>query len=322
MQGFVSAAALGGMAVPAATLLVAAPPLLLDARRMANSSHQTLDRIGLIIAAGRLIHELQRERGLSVGFLSKPDGDKAALASQRQHTENTLNTFLPLFDRQPADPVHDAVRQALSGLPPHRQSVDGRKISVPQAAMGYSGRIGTLLDLIALGVKSSARGRLARLGTAYLNLISAKEAAGQERAHLTGVLSAPGVEAAARRRAHDLREQQDMLLRLFAEGAGPELARFSRATLADAERVVTSLRYAALSEDASVHRPTSAMWFEAATRRIDALKEVEMRLEDTMNAAALAVQGRSRRNLRWLLAALMGSAGLLGGIATAAAGGW
>jgi len=322
MQGFVSAAALGGMAVPAAALLVVAPPLLLDARRMGKTSSQTLDRIGLIIAAGRLIHELQRERGLSVGFLSKPDSTPAALQEQRQNTENALTAFLPKFRCQPSDPVNDAVTQALNGLAAHRQGIDDRKLSPPQAAMGYSGRIGTLLDLIALGVKSSARGRLARLGTAYLNLISAKEAAGQERAHLTGILAAPATEAAARRRAHDLREQQDMLLKLFAEGAGVELARFSRATLADSERVVTSLRYAALSEDASVHRPTSAMWFEAATRRIDALKEVEMRLEETMNGAALAVQGRSRRNLRWLLAALMGSAGLLGGIATAAAGSW
>ncbi|MBI2239785.1 MAG: nitrate- and nitrite sensing domain-containing protein [Magnetospirillum gryphiswaldense] len=322
MQGFVSAAALGGFAVPAAALIVAAPPLFLDARRLGKTSAQTLERIGLIIAAGRLIHELQRERGLSVGFLSKPEGDGTALASQRQHTDTAQNAFGHLFSRQPADPVNDAVTQALNGLATHRHSVDSRKLTPPQAALGYSGRIGTLLDLIALGVKSSARGRLARLGTAYLNLISAKEAAGQERAHLTGILSAPGIEAAARRRAHDLREQQDMLLKLFAEGAGGELARFSRATLADSERVVTSLRYGALSEDISVHRPTAPMWFEAATRRIDALKEVEMRLEETMNHAALAVQGRSRRNLRWLLAAVLGSAGLLGGIATAAAGVW
>ncbi|OJX80915.1 nitrate- and nitrite sensing domain-containing protein [Magnetospirillum sp. 64-120] len=322
MQGFVSAAALGGFAVPAAALIVAAPPLFLDARRLGKTSAQTLERISLIIAAGRLIHELQRERGLSVGFLSKPEGDGTAVASQRQHTDTAHGAFGDLFSRQPADPVNDAVTQALNGLTAHRHSVDSRKLTPTQAALGYSGRIGTLLDLIALGVKSSARGRLARLGTAYLNLISAKEAAGQERAHLTGLLAAPNVEAAARRRAHDLREQQDMLLKLFAEGAGSELARFSRATLADSERVVTSLRYGALSEDASVHRPTAAMWFEAATRRIDALKEVEMRLEETMNHAALAVQGRSRRNLRWLLAAVLGSAGLLGGIATAAAGVW
>ncbi|MGE4281278.1 MAG: nitrate- and nitrite sensing domain-containing protein [Magnetospirillum sp.] len=322
MQGFVSAAALGGMAVPAAALLVAAPPLLLDARRMGKNSHLTLDRIGLIIAAGRLIHELQRERGLSVGFLSKPDGDQTAMVSQRQHTQSALSAFMPLFKSHPADPVHDAVSQALNGLSAHRQGIDDHKMSPPQAAMGYSGRIGSLLDLIALGVKNSARGRLARLGTAYLNLISAKEAAGQERAHLTGLLAAPSIEPAARRRAHDLREQQDMLLKLFAEGAGTDLARFSRASLADSERVVTSLRYAALSEDASVHRPTAPMWFEAATRRIDALKEVEMRLEETMHGAALNAQSRSRSNLRWLLIAFLGSAGLLGSIATAAAGVW
>lgn len=322
MQGFLSAAAVSGFAVPAAALVLAAPPLLLDSRRLGKNAAEILDRVALVIAAGRLIHELQRERGLSVGLLSRPQDDGAALAAQRRATDDARATFAPRLAAIATNPVHDAVVQALNGLDEHRAKISGRALSAPQAAMGYGGRIGALIDLIALGVKSAARGRLARLGTAYLNLVSAKEAAGQERAHLTALLSAATVEPAARRRAHDLREQQDMLLKLFGEGAGQDLARFGRSVLADSERVVTSLRYAALSEDVSVHRPTPAMWFEAATRRMDALKEVEMRLEATMTAAAESRCRRSGRNARWLAAGLLGSAALLGGIATAAAGGW
>lgn len=312
MHAIVSAA-LTGFAVPAAALVLTAPALALDARRQGRSSGQTLDRIGQIVAAGRLIHELQRERGLSVGYLSKSADDYTALDRQIAVSDDSLAAFHRVFTGHRLD---DAVISALDGLGAHRQRIRHRQLPPAQAAMGYGGRIGVLLDLIGQGVKSAARGRLARLGTAYLNLVSAKEAAGQERAHLTAALSAPTMEAAARRRAHDLREQQDMLLRLFADGAGAELTRFSQAALADPERVVNALRNTALAEDAKLHRPTAILWFEAATRRIDALKEVEMRLEATLLTAATATRNRAGRNLRVIVGAVLGSLGLLGGIAS------
>ncbi|KAF0223656.1 MAG: hypothetical protein FD176_1682 [Rhodospirillaceae bacterium] len=302
-------ATLTGLAVPAAALVLTAPTLVLDARRQGRSSGQTLDRIGQIVAAGRLIHELQRERGLSVGYLSKATEEYTSLSRQIVATDESLAAFHRIFP-------DDVVSGALDGLDAHRQRIHHRQLLPAQAAMGYGGRIGVLLDLIAHGVKSAARGRLARLGTAYLNLVSAKEAAGQERAHLTAALSAPTIEGASRRRAHDLREHQDMLLRLFADGAGAELAGFSQAALADPERVVNALREAALAEDAVIQRPTAALWFEAATRRIDALKEVEMRLESTLLAAATATSSRAGRNLRVIAGAVLGALGLLGGLAS------
>lgn len=306
-------ATLTGLAVPAAALVLTAPALVLDARRQGRSSGQTLDRIGQIVAAGRLIHELQRERGLSVGYLSKSTDDYTPLDRQIAATDDSLAAFQHVVTGHRLD---EAVTSALDGLGAHRQCIRHRQLPPAQAAMGYGGRIGVLLDLIAQGVKSAARGRLARLGTAYLNLVSAKEAAGQERAHLTAALSAPTIEGASRRRAHDLREQQDMLLRLFADGVGAELAGFSQAALADSERVVNTLRKAALAEDAMIQRPTATLWFEAATRRIDALKEVEMRLESTLLTAATATSRRAGRNLRVIISTVLGSLGLLGGLAS------
>ncbi len=112
-----------------------------------------------------------------------------------------------------------------------------------------------------------------------------------------------------------------MLLRLFADGAGAELARFAQATLADPDRVITALRKAALAEDGTPH-PNPALWFEASTRRIDALKDVEMRLEATLSQAATLAHGRAANNQRLVMAALAASVGVLGGLASTTVGVW
>lgn len=271
MQHLISGAAMAAIAIPAAAILAATIPMRRDVSRLKLGALHGLDRVARIVAAGRLVHELQRERGLSAGYLNGADGH--ALHMQRHQVDQALAFFL-----EQASLDKDEIAQSISTT---RRGVDDKTLAAPVAVRSYGRKIAGLIDEMGLLVRQNAGGGLARLGTGYLNLVSAKESAGQERALWAGALGGGLVTASQKRRATELEEEQGLFWRLAQEKAGPFpsdlLMKFE-----NAEQIVKELRKAIRADQ----RIDPSQWFSAATTRMDALNALEHWLENRLEQTA------------------------------------
>jgi hypothetical protein len=126
----------------------------------------------LAVRSGDLIHELQKERGMSAGYLSsngRTFGDE--LVAQRALTDQKyadLEAFLGGFDRNAlGSGLAERVRQAeshLGRMDALRSSVSSLSVEPARAVASYTETNGGLLEGVGYVSLLSNDARLARLG--------------------------------------------------------------------------------------------------------------------------------------------------------------
>ncbi|MBC8239948.1 MAG: nitrate- and nitrite sensing domain-containing protein, partial [Alphaproteobacteria bacterium] len=137
-----------------------------------------------------LVHELQKERGRSAGFIgSKGKKFAQTLPAQRTDTDAKRTAFEAAYnafafsdyDAQLAAQAKTAVTQ-LQQLQKMRGQIDGLNITVPGMAKYYTGTIAGLLDVVAQTLRNSSDDKVSKSIGGYIAYLQAKERAGQERA--------------------------------------------------------------------------------------------------------------------------------------------
>ncbi len=147
--------------------------------------------------ASDLVHELQKERGASAGYLgTKGKQFKEILAKQRQLTDEKraiLENSLKKFDLGEIDNnLNSLVNKALNKLKmlhSVRQKIDNLQISVKEAIGYYTSLNRLFLDAVEGASQLSTFSDLTRELTAYNALLEMKERMGIERAVGTGAIS-------------------------------------------------------------------------------------------------------------------------------------
>jgi methyl-accepting chemotaxis protein len=137
-----------------------------------------------------LIHELQKERGGSVGFVSsKGQAMAQAVHEQRPATDKALAGFrarMAGFDRSMLGPKFarslDDAQAALEKLASARAAVDALSLTPPKAAEYFSATIASLVAAIQATGDLSEDVRILRQSIAFSAFVQRKEFAGQERA--------------------------------------------------------------------------------------------------------------------------------------------
>ncbi|RUM45238.1 MAG: hypothetical protein DSY80_03595, partial [Desulfocapsa sp.] len=137
-----------------------------------------------------LVHELQKERGASAGFVgskgkkfqSKLPGLRADTDTQQRRMHDKTVEFEPeSFDPILAKSLATA-HESLNRLGAIRNQIDGFQLSVPKLAAFYTKSITQLLKIIENASTLSTNYKVNRGITAYIALLQAKERAGLERA--------------------------------------------------------------------------------------------------------------------------------------------
>lgn len=236
-----------------------------------------------------LVHELQKERGRTAGFIGSglQSRLKAAVDSQRDDTGGKLSQFYTAentFDRSGLPAAFSTtVTKALQGLfelDQRRRAIDGGAYSVSQMAAYYTGTINDLLGIIKFMAISANDPQIMRALTGYIGLLEAKERAGLERAMGNVGFNSGKFPDAIYNRFVDLIGQQQAFLSLFRNYATPETVIFYDATVAgDAVTDVQNMRDFALSTKGALDdgRTVPANWFDRITAKIDQIKKVEDR---------------------------------------------
>ncbi len=260
-------------------------------------------------AVGDLIHALQKERGVSTGFVGSAGRELVEMLPAR-HAEtdkksaalsSTLSDFhAARFGGTLAGRI-EAAREAMSLLEAWRHEVAEGRVSVPEVTRLYSGAIARLIGIVEEVLVVSPRADLTRSIYAYLHLLLAKESAGQERAFGTAFFAADHFDESSQARLAELIDRQQESLQKFYSFASPGqvalldylLKGIRAAELQRMRQIVLSGKNRSLTSEIKV-----AHWFETTTQRIEQMKVVEDSLAADLIAQTRRAEGEASHTAR------------------------
>ncbi|SOE00930.1 methyl-accepting chemotaxis protein [Caenispirillum bisanense] len=240
---------------------------------------------GVAPAVSAVVHELQKERGATAGFLAaRSDEFRTLLDNQRRLSDKAITTLLAQFQILAADTDDRVLRDQvtkdvarLGDLAATRRAVDGGGIETPAAIGWYTATIAGNLDVIARMAAVSTNAGVTRSVAAYVAYLQAKERAGIERATGAAGFGAGAFNPALHERFVALIGAQGAFLATFQAFAedGWKTAAAAVADSPAAKDVERMRRVGIESMGAATTGIEGPAWFKAATARIDLMKGVE-----------------------------------------------
>jgi methyl-accepting chemotaxis protein len=291
--------------LPLAAFTAFAGKALLEKQAASSSAESIVVVAEAAPIISNLVHELQKERGASAGFInSKGKAFADTLRNQRPATDRMLATS----QREVAGLVRsnsgtklardlDDAQSKLGSLQATRGSVDAFAINSQQSTEYYSAAISKLIAVIDLISEMSDDGRIARQATALSSHVRRKEFAGQARA--TGSVGFTSGEFTL--------EAYQAFMRATIVGDAQAAAFGRNATPAQVEYVAAMLKgptqddllrmraiAAASPYKNDMRSVTGPQWFETATKYIDLLKSAEDRLAADFISTVRGVAAEAR----------------------------
>jgi methyl-accepting chemotaxis protein len=298
------------LALPLLGLIVFSGLAILDSHRVSSDMHRVMVLADLAPAVSGVVHELQKERGNSAGYIGAKGGAfTAKLKAQTAETDVALTALQTALGSFPAEAYGVSLQrqlseaqQALAKLTGARAGVVGLRTSMVDMATYYTGTIAELLDIVeempALSSHAGLSGRIA----AYIAFLQAKERAGIERAMGANGFGAGAFAQPVYRRFVDLQGAQEAYFDTFRTFATADQREALAAVLkGDAATTVDRMRDVAVASafDGGMDGVSGTAWFDTATARIDGLKTVEDGIADALVAEA-HVLGSAATTTFWI----------------------
>lgn len=299
---------------------------LIAARRCEINDLEQLTRTSALVnVIGRLVHALQKERGISNVFLGSQGARFAdQLPLQVRECRQAEDELRASFDHLDTDAGHLSngarlfsriafVLHELDGLPELRQRIGKQKVAAADATAAFVKLIAGLLAVVFEAADSATNPEISRLLVAMFNFMQGKEFAGQERAFGAATFASGRTDSQRQQQWLHLIQSQERCVQVFSDFSTPALRELwqsgqSPATMAELER----LRRIACSAAAGALDPNlSQSWFDCCTQRIDAMKTVEDQLASELLTLCgqKIVQARAElHDHQMILAALNGQA--------------
>ncbi|MDU7197524.1 nitrate- and nitrite sensing domain-containing protein [Phytobacter diazotrophicus] len=304
-------------------LFIALFPLLLALIWFAGSgmlsrigTERQMDTIGqlttLARSTGDVVHQLQRERGMSAGFIgARGQQFRDEILVQRKLTDDALVKLNQALARTDTNLIQGNIAATLKMFKDNIQSLDATRnaisalnIEASKSTQFYTQTISGLLSFVGGIGQLSASGPMVNELAAFYSLLNLKEQAGIERALLTNVFSVDRFSDGQFRMLSDVVGKQEAWLtatrRFSSEAQAAELDK----ALASAEVTrALELRTIALNkaqEGGFGVKPTD--WFTAQTKRIEILRQVETQAADALLAHSAALAHNARVDWQSFLA--------------------
>ena len=280
----------------------------------------------LAIRIGSTVHETQKERGLTAGYLSS-EGKKFAAELPAQHQEADgriaeLKRYVEQLDTHAFPPgMRESLTQSMDQLGKIgavRDRVMSRDMDVREAVGFYTAMHAGFLNGLAWGTQESTDGPLASSNVAYVAFLMGKERAGIERAVLSVAFANDSFSEQGYDRFIELLTEQSAYLEQFMLYAGEEdknyfKSKMSAGAVAEVERMRRIARDKGLAGGFGVD---AGEWFAQATQRIEVLRDIENHLNHNLEGA-VSVRHSAAVHEEVLVACVVTAVILLTGI-----GGW
>ena len=233
-----------------------------------------------------LVHELQKERGMSALFIgSRGQQMGTELQAQRRDTDGQIaivqDTLKALSLSDYSAGIRQSVENGLSGLAElaaKRADVSGLRIVGPDSFRFYTSLITNLLAVPQESVKVSDSPAVTANLLAYFNFLAAKERAGQERATGSAGFASGQFAPAQYRTLLTILAEQAAFLSSFQSYATEAQRNAAQQTLTG-PIITEAERLRRIAVETGSEKPLGGVaardWFKATTDRIDLMKTVE-----------------------------------------------
>ena len=295
-------------------LLIAALPLaaalalsiekdVADYQRLSHEG-EVATQIALVAEVSALIHDLQRERGFSAGFVgSEGRRFQNELRPQRLSTDASLESAesgLAAFESFGFDEAR-AFGTEIASLDRMRTAVSERSTSVPDLVSYYTGLIDELIVVTQRVLRRADDPALTDLASAYGSLIVVKERAGLERAMGAVGFGKGGFTHQDIARFSEYAGAERDLRKAVKIAHTTEVATTLKNLLSSAEHAeLLRLRQIALRslESGDMQGVEGKTWFATASAWIDRIKAAE---DDLRPAMLETIEGLRASALRTLI---------------------
>lgn len=303
-------------------LMVAIPllALLLVVSGTTFSLFQTTSEMGqvrvlveLSTKVSSLLHETQKERGATAGWLGKKTGVfKEKLLKQRKNTDQRASEFHAFaasfaaneFGQAFANEYASALDK-LASLEEMRTKISAESLSAGEAIGYYTRMNANFLNAIGRSAGVMTDSSISAKINAYAAFLKAKERAGIERAVLANTFAKDSFGPGMYAKFNALVANQKSYLLEFEIFATPEDAEFYHATMnSPVIAQVNQFRATAQANASSGGFNTDAgIWFDTITKKINLLKQVDDHLAEGLLGAATTAHHTATN---WLYALALG----------------
>jgi len=287
---------------------------LVAALRCEIEGLEQLTRTGELVGSiGRLVHALQRERGISNVWLASRGQRFAALRSEQVAECLQLEAAArESFGHLEADTTRIGngarlfsriawVLPGLDALPELRRRVGALELGAAESTAAFVKLIAGLLAVVFEAADGATDPEVSRVLVALFNFMQGKEFAGQERACGAAAFASGRNDGTRQQQWLHLIDSQERCFQVFVEFSAKSLADLWRASqspeqIAEQER----LRRIACAAPAGValDPELSQTWFDCCTRRIDAMQWVEERLAADLHRICAHKTAQARSELQ------------------------
>jgi len=282
------------MSIPLTVVILLASKLAYDSYSNSVNLEKLTKIVVLSTKIGSLVHETQKERGLTAGYLgSKGKKFNDKLLNQRNSTNeriSELEAFLSEFDsanysEEFSSKLQEALQQ-LESIATTRTSVTSLDMSLPKALGYYTTANRYLLDTVSSITKLSSNAKVSQNITSYMSFLLSKERAGIERAVGANTFARDNFGSGMKVKFITLIAEQNAYMDSFIKVSDISSVDYYKSTVEGrAVNEVSKMRNALLNGTDSNFGVEAAFWFEQITEKINMLKNVENYLASALTSA-------------------------------------
>jgi len=251
-----------------------------------------------------LIHETQKERGASAGFLgSKGTKFTAIVPKQRVLTNNRnqeLNTYVNTLDLNEFSTELkseiNAFKSDMSRIDQIRTNIDNLSISVKDEVAYYTSMNAKILKIVSLTAKLANTQELIKALDTYANFLKSKERAGIERAVLSATFAADKFGTGMFAKWITLVAEQDAYMNSSMAMADDNVKSFYKRVM-DAPSVNGVDRMRSIAREKALvggFGIDSVNWFQTITKKINLLKKVDDEISKENTSLLQRVESESK----------------------------
>ena len=238
---------------------------------------KTASLIELSVKMSAVLHELQKERGASAGFLgSKGTKFVDILPKQHNTTDTKIKELRDFISENPSSTAEHVTKNIdLNSISSMRAKVKSQSATVKDAVKFYTSLNKNIIDMISYFSTIPEDSHLKTDFTSFVIFISSKERAGIERAVLSSVFAKDSFTRATAAKYEALVSQQKALTNLFMHTAAKDIQQMYKKIESDSSfsdvnnyRQIANAKYSTFGVNPTV-------WFKTITKKINKLKEFE-----------------------------------------------
>ena len=253
-----------------------------------NGLRQLLISCDLVTKVAGLIHELQRERGLSNSYLVS-GGQRFSTQREEEllacvQAENELREALKQLNIKDCSPSSSRLYSAIAfvlhcfeEMPALRAQITANQLQATENTQLYNRLIAGLLNVIFEAADISGDPDITRALVALFNFVQGKEYAGQERAWGVIGFTAGTFTNDNRERLKALQDAQQRCFDIFSDFTQTiTAAQWRQLESSEAAGELERLRQMIARFTSGDTLPTaiSEVWYEVATNRIDGMQDI------------------------------------------------